>query len=148
MPLIDDIRNDLKEAMRAQDKLRTSTLRLLLTAIHNKEIEKGESLEDEELLAVLSSEVKKRRESIGEYKKGNRLDLAEKEEQEITVIQKYLPEQLSNKELAKIIKETIEVTGATGKKDMGKVMGQLMPKIKGLADGKKASQMVSKLLDD
>lgn len=148
MPLVDDIRTDLKKAMLEKDKLRISTIRLLISSIHNKEIEKGESLEDEELLAVLSSEVKKRRESAEEYKKGNREDLAEKEEKEIKIIQEYLPEQLSDENLQKIIKETIAQTGATGRKDTGKVMGQLMPKIKGRADGKKASQMVSELLSD
>jgi len=143
---IDDIRTDLKQAMLGKDKLRTSTLRLVLAAAKNKEIEKGELLTDEEMIAVLSSETKKRRESVEEYRKGNREDLAAKEEAEIEILKKYLPEQLSEEELEKLVKEAVAQTEAAGPKDMGKVMQALMPKVKGRADGRATSDLVKKLL--
>jgi len=146
MPIIDSIRADLKQAMLDRDKLRTSTLRLVLSAAKNKEIEKGEPLSDEEMIAVLSSETKKRRESVEEYKKGNREDLAEKEAAEIEILKKYLPEQLSEEEIQKLVKEAIAQTGAAGPKDMGKVMQALMPKVKGRADGRAVSEIVKNLL--
>ena len=146
MAFIDDIRTDLKQAMLGKDKLRTSTLRLVLAAAKNKEIEKGELLTDEEMIAVLSSETKKRRESVEEYRKGNREDLAAKEEAEIEILKKYLPEQLSEEELEKLVKEAVAQTEAAGPKDMGKVMQALMPKVKGRADGRATSDLVKKLL--
>jgi len=146
MALIDDIREDLKQAMLGKDKLRTSTLRLVLAAATNKEIEKGEFLTDEEMLSVLSSEAKKRRESVVEYKKGNREDLAEKEEAEIEILKKYLPEQLTEEDLQNLVKEAIAQTEAQDPKDMGKVMQALMPKVKGRVDGRAVSDLVKKFL--
>jgi len=146
--LIDEIKNDLKQSMLAKEKIKTSTLRLLISSIHNREIEKGEELKEDEILAVTSSEVKKRRESVEEYKKAEREELAQKEEDEIKVLQKYLPEQLSDAELEEMTKAAITETESSGKKDIGKVMQNLMPKVKGRADGRKINQIAIKLLVD
>jgi len=148
LALIDDIKNDLKDAMLSKEKLKVSTLRLSLSSIKNRQIEKGEELDDNEIVAVLSSEVKKRRESAEEYSKAERTELAEKEEAEIKIIEKYLPEQMTEQEITKLIDEAIADTGAESKKDMGKVMQQLMPKTKGRADGRKVSQIVTEKLGD
>lgn len=129
-----------------KEQLRVSTLRLLISAMKNQQIEKGEELTDEEIISVLSTEAKKRRESVEEYKKGDRTDLAEKEEAEIKIVETYLPEQLSDEDVQKLVSEAIADTGAESKKDMGKVMQQLMPKIKGRADGRKVSQIVTEKL--
>lgn len=147
MALIDEIREDLKQAMLSKNKLSVSTLRLLVSAIRNKEIEKGEPLDNEEILATTSTEVKKRREASEEYNKANREDLAQKEEQEAKILQKYLPEQLTEADIEKIVNEAVDETKATSRKDMGKVMQVLMPKIKGRADGRKVSQLVSQKLE-
>jgi len=148
LALIDDIKNDLKDAMLSKEKLKVSTLRLLLSSIKYRQIEKGEELDDNEIIAVLSTEVKKRRESAEEYSKAERKELAEKEEAEIKVIEKYLPEQMTDDEITKLIDQAIDDTGAESKKDMGKVMQQLMPKTKGRADGRKVSQIVTEKLGD
>ncbi len=148
MALINDIKNDLKDAMLSKEKLKVSTLRLLLSSIKYRQIEKGEELDDNEIVAVLSTEVKKRRESAEEYSKAERTELAEKEEAEIKVIEKYLPEQMTDEEITKLIDEAIADIGAESKKDMGKVMQQLMPKTKGRADGRKVSQIVTEKLGD
>ncbi|TET54441.1 MAG: GatB/YqeY domain-containing protein, partial [Actinobacteria bacterium] len=107
-----------------------------------------EELKEDEILAVTSSEVKKRRESVEEYKKAEREELAQKEEDEIKVLQKYLPEQLSDAELEEMTKAAITETESSGKKDIGKVMQNLMPKVKGRADGRKINQIAIKLLVD
>ena len=146
MAITEEIRNDLKDAMMKKEQLRVSTLRLLISAMKNQQIEKGEELTDEEIISVLSTEAKKRRESVEEYKKGDRTDLAEKEEAEIKIVETYLPEQLSDEDVQKLVSEAIADTGAESKKDMGKVMQQLMPKIKGRADGRKVSQIVTEKL--
>ncbi len=146
--LIDEIRNDLKDAMKAQDKLRTSTLRLLISAVRNKEIDSGQQLSDEDLLSVLSTEVKKRRESVEEYTKANRNELAQKEQKEIEILQKYMPEQLSDEEVKGLVEDAVKQSGAVSKKDMGKVMQILMPKVKGKADGRKVSQLVNEKLNE
>ncbi|RME68731.1 MAG: GatB/YqeY domain-containing protein [Nitrospirae bacterium] len=140
------IESDLKEAMKASDTLRVSTLRLIKSAIKNKEIDKGGSLGDDEVIQVLSSLVKQRRESVEMYQKAGRKDLAEKEEAEIKIIQSYMPEQLSDEEIREIIAEAIKQTGATSMKDMGKVMKTVMAKVKGRADGKKVNEMVRQAL--
>ncbi len=140
------IESDLKEAMKASDSLRVSTLRLIKSAIKNKEIDKGSSLGDDEVIQVLSSLVKQRRESVEMYQKAGRKDLAEKEEAEIKIIQSYMPEQLSDEEIREVIAEAIKETGATSMKDMGKVMKTVMAKVKGRADGKKVNEMVRQAL--
>jgi len=148
------IHDDLERAVRKKDEIARSTLRLLLAAILNKEKEKkykekieGEpELNDEEIIEVISSEVKKRKEAIVEFEKGKREDLVEKEKAEMEVLKKYLPEQLSEGEIKKLAKEVIKKTGAKEPKDMGKVMGEIMPQVKGKADGSLVSKIIKELL--
>lgn len=153
MALIEKINDDLKAAMRDNDPLQLSVLRLLSAAIHNKEIEKRtrlskegkppEPLTEEEVLAVVMSEAKKRREAIDSFEKGGRQELAEKERKELEILQGYLPEQLSREAVAKAVEEAIGSTGASGPKDVGKVMGYLSPKLKGKADMTRVSKLVA-----
>jgi len=127
-------------------------LRMVLSSLHNKEIEKkgkGQEpkLTEEETIEVLMSEAKKRKESIEAYLKGNRSDLADKEKKELEIITIYLPKQLSEEEIKKIVQETIQKIGAQSEKDFGKVMGLLMKELKGKADTKLVSQIVKKSLE-
>lgn len=142
------INNDLKEAMRGKDAEVLSTLRLLLSAIKMKEIalRKGEevSLNDEQVIEVIRSEIKKRNDSVLAYEQGDRQDLANKEKNEIKILEKYLPPSLSDEEIEKIIREEI---GALEEKDFGKAMGKVMPRLKGKAEGGKISEIVKKVLN-
>jgi len=148
------IKEDLNQALKKGDEIKCSTLRMLLAAVLSKEkekkykekIEEEVELADEEMIDVISSEAKKRKESIIEYEKGERQSLAEKEKAELEILQKYLPEQLSEEEIKQLIEEAIEKTGAQDIKDMGKVMAELMPKLKGRADGGLVSKIVKELL--
>ena len=152
------IQEDLKIAIHKKEKTELLVLRMTLASLHNQEIEKRSKirkegspeengqLTDEEIIEVVSSEVKKRKEAVLEFKKGKREDLAGKEKREIEILQKYMPEQLSEEEIKKLVKEIIEKVGATEIKDMGKVMGQLMPKVKGKAGGSVVSKIVKELL--
>lgn len=148
--LIDKIRNDLKEAMRSKCAEEVSVLRMFTSAVKDREIalRKGEdiSLNDEQILEVLSSEVKKRKDSIEAYRSGGRNDLAEKEESEIKILDKYMPEQMGEEEIEKIVKEVVDSAGDVGMKDFGMIMGKLMPKVKGKADGNIVSGIVKKIL--
>lgn len=146
MALMDQIVSDLKEAMKSKDEARLLVLRSLKASAMNSKIEKGAELTDEEFAAVIQKAVKQRRDSIEQFASGGRDDLAANERAEIEILQKYLPEQLSPEELKKIVQETVAQVGATSKKDMGKVMGALMPKVKGRADGKAVQQIVQLLL--
>ena len=146
MSLKERIQTELKEAMKAHDEIKVSTLRLLNSSIKNKEIDERKPLDDEGLLAILSTAAKQRRESIDQFEKGGRQDLADKEKAELAILQQYLPQQLSKDEVAAVIKETIAETGTSGAKDMGKVMKALMPKVKGKADGKLVNELVKELL--
>ena len=164
MGLKEKIEKDFQKTLKERKAIETSTLRMLKAAIFNNEKEKryklskekpelsGEELEeesqlnDEEVIEVISSEVKKRKESILEFEKGKREDLVEKEKKELDILQKYLPEQLSEEELQKLAKEAIDKTGAKEIKDMGKVMQEVMPKVKGKADGTLVSKIVKELL--
>ncbi len=149
MRLKETLNEDMRKALRAKDTLRLSTIRLLLSAIKNLEIAKGKDkeLKEIDLIGILSSEAKERKESIKEYKKGKRENLVEKETKELEIIKEYLPEELSPEELGRIIEKTIEEVGARDLKDMGKVMGAVMVKAKGRADGKVVNQMVRESLD-
>lgn len=144
--LIGKISEDLKQAMKSKDVETTSALRMLVAAARNKEIslrEKGTAeLTDEQIIEVVASEIKKRRDSIEAYAKGGRPELADKEASEIKILEEYLPEPMSDGELEKIIKEII----ASGVSDFGRAMGQTMAKVKGKADGKKVGELVKKLL--
>jgi len=146
MNLLQTIDNDLKKALKAKDADRVSVLRMLKSSIHNKEIEVGKELSDEEIGEVVGKETRSREESVAEYKKGNRPDLVESEEKEIEILKTYLPEQLSDNEIEKIVDEVIADTGASSLADIGKVMGQVMPKLSGKADGAKVSEIVKNKL--
>lgn len=149
MNLKEKLSEDMKTALRKKDALKLSTIRLLLAAIKNLEIAKGKDkeLKESDLLGALSAEAKKRKEAIEGYKRGKREELVEKETRELEIIKEYLPEELSPEELGRIVEETIEEIGAKDLKDMGKVMGAVMEKIKGRADGKVVNQMVRERLD-
>lgn len=128
------IQEDMKTAMRSQDKERLATIRLILAALKQREVDERITLTDEHVLAILDKMLKQRRESITQYEAGNRPDLAEKEAAEIKVIQAYLPEQLSETDITALIDAAIQESGATSAKDMGKVMAVLKPKVQGRAD--------------
>ncbi len=146
MSLLDKINDDLKTALKAKQELKVSTLRQIKTGITNTEIKKGKTLTDEEIGEVIFSIVKSHNESIESFRKGNRHDLVEKEESEMQVLKQYLPEQLSDEEIKKIVDETIKEFGNVTVKDMGKVMGKIMPKVKGKADGNKINAIVKEVL--
>jgi hypothetical protein len=150
MGLTDRVNDDLKASMKARDEFRLSVVRMLKAAVKNREIEKMGALSDDDVIAVVSSMIKQRRDSSEQYLKAGRGDLAQKEEAEIKVLEGYLPEQLSEEELVKIIREAISeaVAGAVAPSpnDMGKVMKLLMPRVKGRADGKLVNQKVKELL--
>lgn len=146
MDLKDGLTADYKKAMKDGDKLKVSTIRLILSEIKNAEIAKRAELDEDELLTVVSREARKRKESIEEFGKGGRQDLVEKEERELEIIESYMPEQLSEEEVRRMIEETIADVGASSASDLGRVMGKLMPRLKGKADGKKANQIVREML--
>ncbi len=146
MSIKERVESDFKEALKSGDKASVSILRLIKSALKNKEIEKGGELTEEETLSVLNSLAKQIRESIAEYEKAGRSDLLEKEKNDLKVLQKYLPEQLSEQELQGIIQQVIDEVQATSIKDLGKVMKTLMPRLKGRADGKVVNQMVREAL--
>lgn len=146
MGLAERITEELKAAMREKDQLRMDTLRMLKSDIKNAEIDKHSVLSDEEILSIVQRSIKKRRDSIEMYKTGGRQDLVDRETREATILAAYLPEQMGEEEIRALAKEAIAQSGASSKKDMGKVMGALMPKVKGKADGKLVQQVVSSLL--
>lgn len=141
------IEADVKVAQKAGEKLKLETLRLLKSDIRYKEIEKRQTLSDDELVAVLSTAAKRRRESIEEFKKGGRADLVAKEEAELGFILGYLPQQLSAEELKELAARAIEEVGAKTQSDVGKVMKVLMPQVRGKADGKTVNACVQALLE-
>lgn len=148
--LKDRLSSDLKEAMRARDELRLRTIRSLRAALMEKEIEfrkGGEAqLTEEQEVAVVQKQAKQRRDSIEQYLKAERSDLKEKEEEELAIIETYLPRQLEEDEVRKILHEVIAATGAASPRDMGKVMGAAMERVRGLADGKRVQQLATELL--
>ncbi|MBI5076185.1 MAG: GatB/YqeY domain-containing protein [Nitrospirae bacterium] len=146
MSVLKRIDEDLKVAMKSSDTVRVSALRMAKAAIKNVQIEKGRELSDEEILPVLSSMGKQRRESIEQFAKAGREDLAGIERQELSILQSYMPAQLSMDEVEKFIIQAIQESSATSEADMGKVMKVLMPKIKGVADGKWVNTRVKELL--
>lgn len=146
MSLIRKIDEDLKASMKARDELRVSVIRMLKAGAKNREIDKGEALTDDDIISVVSSMIKQRRDSAEQYSESGRADLAEKEEAEIGILQGYLPEQLSGEDIVNIIKEAISEASASSPGDMGKVMKLVMPKVKGRADGKFVNQKVRELL--
>lgn len=162
MSLNQKIQEDLKIAMKEKDEIALETLRMLNAQIINREKEKrlklskegldekdllkGSKLKDQEIIEVIISEAKKRREAISEYEKAQRTDLAAKENKELEVLKRYLPEQLSEKEINKIIEEVVEETDAKDIKDIGKVMTNVMPRLRGKADGNLVNKIVKEIL--
>ncbi len=147
MTLQEQVTQEIKAAMLAKDAERLSTLRMLKSAFGYAQIErKSESLSDTEVVAIVQKEVKKRRDSIEQFEKGGRAELAAKEKQEITVLESFLPQPLSAEDLEKLVRATISELGATGKKDMGPVIKAVQAKAAGRADGKTVSGLVGKLL--
>ena len=147
MSLQQRLDGDLKAAMKSSDSLKTSVLRMVKAAIKNKQVEKRKDLSDEEIISVISTLTKQRRESIDLFSKGGREDLAEKERQELAMLQLYLPGQLSPEDLDRIIMEAINESSAEGVKDIGKVMRLIMSRVQGAADGKVVNQRVKELLE-
>ncbi len=144
--LSEKIRADLTEAMKAQQKERLSTLRMLQSAIKNEQINAGHELSDEEAMTVIRKAVKQRQDSIEQYTKGNRPELAEKERAEMELLKAYLPPELTDEELQNGVVDIIEALGATSKKDMGRVMKEATTRYKGRVDGRKLQEIVSRLL--
>ena len=144
MTLHEKLQDDVKDAMRAGDADRRSVIRYVLADIHNQEI--AQQVDDEAVIDLLGRQAQQRRDSIEAFTQGNRQDLVDKEEGELAIILQYLPEQMSREEIAGLAQSAVEETGASGPQDMGKVMGNLMPKGKGKAQGKEVSAVVSELL--
>lgn len=146
MSIVERLNQDMKDAMKAKDTLKLSVIRMLKASLKNEEISKGRPLSEDEELHVLTRELKQRRDSLAEFEKAGREDLIEKTRAEIEIVKSYLPAELSEDELRAIIREAIERVGASSKRDMGKVMSEVMPKVKGRADGKRVNQLVSEML--
>lgn len=146
MGLKEQLNEDMKQAMKSGEKLRLSTIRLLLSEIKNAEIRKRGEISEDETRGVVAKEIRRRKEAIEGFTKGNRQDLVDKETQELILLQAYLPEQMSPDELERIIKETIEEVEASSPSDLGKVMGSLMPRVKGRADGKLVNRLALEML--
>lgn len=143
------LQEELKQSMLARTELKTSVLRMLLSAINYYEIQKGGAgyeASEEDVLSVIQKEAKQRRDSIEQFKNAGRQELADKEQKELEMLEVYLPEQMGEEEIKKLVKETISQTGATSMQDMGKVMGYLTPKTKGKADGGFVSRLVREAL--
>lgn len=147
MSFNDKIAEDLKNAMKEKDQVRTSCLRMLKTSLKNKQIEKGRELKDEEVQAIISSLVRKNKEAIKEFRDGDREDLALKEEEEIRIFLEYLPQQLSQEEIEKTLREIISELSATDPKDLGKVMKVAMARMAGQVQGKEVNEIARKLLN-
>jgi uncharacterized protein YqeY len=144
--LTEQIRADLTESMKARTAERTSTLRMLQAAIKNEQINLGRELSDEEALAVIRKGIKQRLDSVEQFTKGNRPELASKEQAEMEILKGYMPPELSDAELESGLREIVASTGAQSKKDMGKVMKEATARYKGRAEGKKIQEIVSRLL--
>jgi hypothetical protein len=147
MSLLETLNQDMKQAMRNKEKQKLSTIRMVKASLQNEAIKLGnESLSEEAELTVLARELKQRKDSLREFKEAGRDDLVESLDREIEFLQEYMPEQLSDEDLEAIVVETIKQVQATSKQEMGKVMGALMPKVKGKADGTQVNKLVQKHL--
>lgn len=146
--LRDRLSIELREAMKARDRTRVATIRLLMTAVREREVEVGHDLSDEEVEEVAATQAKRRREAAEAYDEGGRPELAERERAELAILETYLPEQLSNGELDAIIDEAVAATGASGPGDTGKVMGRVMGQVKGRADGSEVRRRVADRLEE
>ena len=138
--------DDLKQAMRSGDKVRRSVIRLVMAAITNAEIARRATLDDSDILGIIAKEVRQRQESIEAFKQGNRQDLVSQEEVELSILQEYLPEQMTREEIVEAARRVIEEVGAQGPGDKGKVMPKLIAQLKGRADGREINAVVTELL--
>ena len=142
-----EINEAIKTALKEGDKVKVSALRMLIAEVKNRKIaDRVEELEDGDIIAIIQKMVRRHKESIAQFKEGGREDLVAKEEEELAVIDKYLPEMISQEELSSIVAEEVEKSGATSPKDMGTVMGAVMARVKGRADGKTISALVKQKL--
>ena len=148
MSLLQDLTKQMVTAMKSRDKETLATVRMIKAAVQNAQIEAGHDLTPDEEVAVMSREYKQRKESLAEFEKAGRQDLVDKTNNELKVVEQYLPKQLSADDVQKIVKETIDQVGASSMKDFGKVMGAVMPKVKGQADGKVVNQAVKDILSN
>ncbi|MGJ7921419.1 GatB/YqeY domain-containing protein [Neobacillus sp. LXY-4] len=146
MSLLERLNNDMKQAMKNKEKDKLSVIRMIKASLQNEAIKLGRELVEEEELTVLSREMKQRKDSLHEFEKAGREDLAEKLRTELTFVELYMPKQLSEEEVAEIVKQTISEVGATSKAEMGKVMSAIMPKVKGKADGTLVNKLVQQHL--
>lgn len=146
MSLKEVLTNDLKQSMKDKDNVKKSTITLIRAAIKQEEVDKRISLDDEQILDIISAQLKQRKNALSDFEKGGREDLIKQTSKEIEILLSYLPEQLSDEELSQIIKETIDKLGVSSTKDMGKIIGEVMPIVKGRADGKRISSVVKELL--
>ncbi|QKS73207.1 GatB/YqeY domain-containing protein [Paenalkalicoccus suaedae] len=146
MHILDQLNQDMKDAMRKKDKQRLSVIRGVKSTLQNEAINKGSELSEDEVLTVLNREMKQRRESLHEFEQAERQDLVEKTKAEVSILSEYMPAQLDEAELDAIVAETVTEVGATSKADMGKVMGAIMPKVKGRADGTAVKKRVEQAL--
>lgn len=147
MNLKEKLLSDMKEAMKSKDSLKLGTIRSVIAAVKNQEIDLRKDLDEEDVLTIVSREVKKRKEAASLYKKGKRPELEDKEIQEMKILQTYLPEQISEEDLRQRIQQVIEETGAEGMKDFGKIMKTLVPEFKGKADNALIKELASEFLN-
>jgi uncharacterized protein len=144
--LLDRLTVDMKEAMKNKEKQRLSVIRMVKSALQNEAIKLQKELTEDEALTVLNRELKQRKDSLHEFEKANREDLAQKVREEVVILKAYMPEQLSEEEVAEIVKQTIQEIGSSSKADIGKVMGAIMPKVKGKTDGSVVNRLVQQYL--
>ncbi|KWW21685.1 MULTISPECIES: GatB/YqeY domain-containing protein [Bacillaceae] len=142
MSLLERLNNDMKQAMKNKEKDKLSVIRMLKASIQNEALKLRQDLTDNEELTVLSRELKQRKDSLQEFENAGRSDLVDKVRTELVYVEAYMPEQLSEEEISDIVQQTIEEVNATSKADMGRVMGALMPKVKGKADGSLVNKLV------
>lgn len=142
MTLLEQLNQDMKTAMKNKEKQKLSVIRMVKSSLQNEQIKIGHELSQDDALTILNRELKQRKDSLNEFEKANRDDLVSNLRDEIAILEQYMPEQLSEDELLDIVKATITEVGATSKADMGKVMGAIMPKVKGKADGSLVNRFV------
>lgn len=146
MPLKEKLMEDLKDAMKSKDKVKKDTVTMVRAAIKQREVDERIELSDTEIVDIIAKQIKQKKDSIPDFEKGSRQDLVDLTNEEIKILLEYLPPQLSDEDLESIVKEAIEATGAQSKKDMGKLMAFIMPKVKGKADGKHVNEIVAKYI--
>jgi uncharacterized protein YqeY len=148
LTLKETIQETLKTALKKRETLKLSVVRMVKAAIMNQEIARGHQLDDTEVIEVISKEAKQRKDAIPDYEKANRPDLVANLQAELRILEEYLPAQLSEAEIRQLVTEAVQTTGASGRKDMGKVMAALMPQVKGKADGKLVNKLVTAVLEE